>query len=350
MTTDRTDELLDLLYGECTAEEEARLREAIDEDEQLAEQWEKLRVDYDEVQEHVPPPEDVPDDVSQAILEKASSRSDQGRRGDAGLPWLGLATAAVVILAASATYYLVVHLAPTQDSVLDEPVAEQAMEETTAESPPAIGEAEQDRATEVDPPVDEIVEARRRADNEQQEIAQQRLDEEEELEVARLDDSDSDGPERAPQQPAPSPSPSPESEPAPETESAAEDDSQPTDFMALDPGEASRGGGAGPAADDDDADGELEGSAEQADRAASPGAIGGGAVDDDEVRDEDPQSRAEQLWQSAQSARDDGDDDRARDVIESMVDQQLIDDLDEDTQRDILQLRRQLRGDEGDGE
>ena len=345
MTTDRTDELLDLLYGECTAEEEARLREAIDEDEQLAGQWQKLRAERDEVQEHIPPPEDVPDDVSEAILEAASSGTDDERRSAGGSPWLGLAAAAVVILAASATYYIVVHLAPGQDRYFDEPVAGQAVEESTAESLPSIGEAEQDRAVEVEPPVDEIVEARRRADEEQQEIAQRQLDEREELEVARLDDGDTEVPQQR------SPSPTPESEPALESEPVPEQDSGSTEFFDFSgsPGGRGSGGSANPPTADDSVDDVIDSLAEEADRPESPGAIGGaGAVDDDEVRQEDPESRAEQLWQSAQSARDDGDDSGARDAIESLFDEELVDEFDSDTQRDIQQLRRQLRGDDGD--
>ncbi len=71
-TFPHNDELLDLLYGECSPEEEARLREAIADDEELAEQWRQLQQVHGDVQRHIPPPEEVPDEVSAAILDAAS--------------------------------------------------------------------------------------------------------------------------------------------------------------------------------------------------------------------------------------------------------------------------------------
>lgn len=93
-----SERLLDLLYGELTPEEEAELRRAIDEDEELAEQWAQLRRDRREVRRHIPPPEQVSPAISEAILEAAAENTSSGptrRSGGGTAPTRGFWSTAI---------------------------------------------------------------------------------------------------------------------------------------------------------------------------------------------------------------------------------------------------------------
>ena len=85
-TTSQQDRLLDLLYGECSPEEEAELRRVLEVDEELAAQWHELQATHDQVVRHVPAPEEVPQSVSDAILEAAAANAPDGPRRRHGKP------------------------------------------------------------------------------------------------------------------------------------------------------------------------------------------------------------------------------------------------------------------------
>ncbi|MFW5854727.1 MAG: anti-sigma factor family protein, partial [Thermodesulfobacteriota bacterium] len=84
MTAEKTrqDELLDLLYGELSPQEEAEVRAAIDDDEKLRKEWEELQGDREVVRAAVPEAFEVPEEVTAAILERARVKKP-GRRSPA---------------------------------------------------------------------------------------------------------------------------------------------------------------------------------------------------------------------------------------------------------------------------
>ena len=77
-----SDQLLDLLYGELTAEEEARLRRAIAEDDDLQAEWAALESTHQAVRAHVPEPQEVSAELRDSIMAAASEavRDRPGRR------------------------------------------------------------------------------------------------------------------------------------------------------------------------------------------------------------------------------------------------------------------------------
>lgn len=83
-SSSQTDQLLDLLYGELSPAEEKELLRAIDDDDELAEQWRQLQATREEVVDHIPPPEEVPDGVCDSILEAAAEQADAGPRRRGG--------------------------------------------------------------------------------------------------------------------------------------------------------------------------------------------------------------------------------------------------------------------------
>lgn len=72
------DRLLDLLYGELSPSEAEELRLAIDEDEELANSWQELQQAHQEVQAHLPPPENVPTSAQDAIMAAAREHHSDG--------------------------------------------------------------------------------------------------------------------------------------------------------------------------------------------------------------------------------------------------------------------------------
>lgn len=111
------DQLLDLLYGELSPEEEADLRREIDDDEELADQWRALQASYEEITEAVPPSEELPQDVTDAILKAAESSAAKRRRDPppavggwkpllSSSKLMAISSAAAVCLAAGAFFWL----------------------------------------------------------------------------------------------------------------------------------------------------------------------------------------------------------------------------------------------------
>ena len=91
MTTlsSHTDQLLDLLYGECTPEEEARLRAEIAGDQDLQRQWEELQATHQSISAQIPEPVTVPEELTARILASAASTSTtsaSSRRAPNGTP------------------------------------------------------------------------------------------------------------------------------------------------------------------------------------------------------------------------------------------------------------------------
>lgn len=78
----QSDDLLDLLYGEVSPRKEAELRQAIDEDDELSEQWDELRQNHRDVQTQVPPPQEVPEPIRTSILEASVEHASSPDRRD----------------------------------------------------------------------------------------------------------------------------------------------------------------------------------------------------------------------------------------------------------------------------
>ena len=91
MTTQpsHNDQLLDLLYGECSPEEETQLRAEISRDEDLQREWKSLQADHQAVSASIPDPIPVPEELTARILQNASSASSastSSRRAPNGTP------------------------------------------------------------------------------------------------------------------------------------------------------------------------------------------------------------------------------------------------------------------------
>lgn len=130
-----SDQLLDLLYGELSPSQEAELRQAIADDDELAATWQELCESHGEIQTHIPPPQEVPSSVQSAILAAAAEhtastgpkrRSPKGENSRKGL-WNTLITSgnaqAAVSLAAVLACIGVVITMLSPHAVFDEPDA-----------------------------------------------------------------------------------------------------------------------------------------------------------------------------------------------------------------------------------
>ncbi len=157
------DQLLDLLYGELSPEQEAELRRAIADDDDLAERWQQLKKAHGEVRKHVPEPQQVPVELQDAIMDAAKTHANDGpkRRGagptstdggwstlvSSGRVWAGVSMAAVLL--ASATLYTVY-------SSMEQTVSPEAQRSVAVADEPTY----QAPATEEVAAVDKEVEAR----------------------------------------------------------------------------------------------------------------------------------------------------------------------------------------------
>lgn len=338
---EHNDRLLELLYGELSVEEERQLRREIEEDEQLAEAWRELKATHEEVADQVPDPEPMPGEVRDSILEMASreaeggpkrrsvdsaeGRGGWGRIGSSGWGRAGISVALMMVVGGAVLYALVVPDGEVKQGVesaaIEAPEAEElavADEEQPAEprEPEGLDEAEQ--------MADELADQRRR---DGEEVAR-RVEEQEagevvaELGASPQVDEPSPRPAEAGREQAPEPEPEPEPDLAGET--MAEDDSGYGRVGGL--GDVDTGGAAG-------AGGVVESAPDREARAET---------------DDETESRSERMLSAALEAHEEGDEDRARELIERVFIRDHDEELDEDQLQEARELREELRESEED--
>lgn len=363
------DQLLDLLYGELPPEEEEQLRRAIREDEQLADQWRQLQRTHDEVSQHVPEPEDVPEGVQQAILQKArrGDATDVDRGGGnasrrARGVWSrlaksgqarGLVAAAVMLISGAVVALIALDtgvLAPDNSEVVSAVAVQQDAASSAPGKPAAAQEIEQQseerkQIEQAGQKARQLAESkgqhsRRIADNieDVEEDSDDEHAEQQEVIAGRIDDTDQmigrgaigRGAGGAASQSsddrvarAAEPESEPEPQAAPRARRAADESSAAPQQVALDQVEQEDSGDVIALGDS------LE----------SPPSE---EVADDEFSD-DPAELADQ----ARQAFDDGDREEARRLLRQLFDSDGIDELDEDRRRDVDRLRRAFEGERG---
>lgn len=326
MTDDRTQDLLDLLYGECSPDEAAELRRAIEEDEGLAGQWRELVADKEAVNQAMSAPRVRHEALRASILEKASRQAAAQREASKGglptLPWRSLSVAAMALLTAGVAWILLSD--PGSPEVVEspaEPAQELAMEqempevaEPVADEAPAIAETEEQVEVAADDedatsPLDrDSLATSEEAVARAQEEAEEQVEEtHQELLALRS--------ERAREAPARSaPSPRPESEPPAEAESNFDTMAEADDLMG---------------------DGAIGRAAPLAQDQAPPQA-------EAEIEDEAPPG-SERLA-AIEQLLDDGDEDEARQRLQRLLDSEDADALDADERQRAEELLQRLEG------
>ncbi len=336
MTADRTDQLLDLLYGECSPDEAEALRRAIDEDEALAKEWERLVADREAVQEHMTRTPEMPDEVHASILDRASQQAaaTKGAHGDdhaSSLPWMGMAAAAVALLAAGAAYYLVVQLGAAPQTDMLEPPPTEVAEPMHDEAPPPAATAQaQDQAQaqeEEESPGEELLEASEEAIASAQEQAEEQAEEAQAQIIAQLQDRTTETEDRgatdsdeAPPSRSTRPHPRPQASP-PSQEPTAEEAPASDDVQAFEIGGS-------PMADDD--------GAPHLGRSADLGARS-------EAEDPDETGDAEGRLDKIRQLVNEGQTTEAREQLEELLDSDDADELDQTLRQNAEALLRRLQ-------
>lgn len=333
--------LLELLYGELSAEEAQRLRGEIREDDELAEAWRELQATHREVADFVPEPEPMPEGVRETILESArrSRGDDSERRATAKEPGRGLwgqmastgwgragVSVALMMVVGGAVYYTLIG----QEMEVEHQVESVAVEEAAPAPEGAVEEAEETMVEpggveEAEEMAGELAEGRSR---EGQQMAEQ-IEEEPSEPVGREE---------------PAAAPAPEPEPSAEADSSVGDEAD--DQIALDGfGRAaggSAGGDGGSEADDGDVVAEGRGEVDEIEDVEIGGTAG-------EVDDADESDEGETLLASAREAREDGDYDEAGELIEELLEGGYVDDLDDEELREVRRIRREVEQQQDDG-
>lgn len=372
----QTDRLLDLLYGELSPEEEAELYRAVEDDEELADELRELRQTHAEVRRNVPEPEEVPEDVAEAILARASRekgdeeedpvRPPRAVRSEGGL-WSRLiesgaaraaTSVAVMLLVCGGAYYAMFGLdaPPTPSSSMEDMAgspAETKGVEGEAEPTEEVAEGEAEQKVEA---ADEEVEA---SEDEAREIARQIADDGRDgtEEAARGPDSIQEQPSEPSSRRARSEEPTKRQAPERQKSSASADSKR--DDSAI--GDLAERDSAQPESAPEprpqpEKDAEKGRSAEGAAELDTFGGGAGMAMDSDEDRaaeetsEPDEQKEAEdesdidadQILTDAREALEEGDHEEARRLLEHLDDQVDADDLDDEQRREAEELGRRL--------